>query len=361
MLKHIYNFSAGPAVLPQAVLQQARDEMMDWHGCGMSVMEMSHRGPEFMSIIQQAEQDLRELMVIPNNYHVLFLQGGGWSQFAMVPMNLLRGHATADYVHTGIWAEKAIEEARRFCTVNLAASGESSGFNSIPPQSEWRLNPAAAYTHITANETIGGVEFDWIPEVGDVPLVVDMSSDILSKPVDVNRYGLIYAGAQKNIGPAGLTIVIVREDLLAEPMAGTPTMMDYRTHVQHGSMFNTPPTYAIYMAGLVFQNLKQQGGLQAAAQRNQLKSEHLYQCIDQSRFYHNPVAVPNRSRMNIPFVLSDARLDKAFLQGAAEQGLIQIKGHRLAGGMRASLYNAMPFAGVAALVDYMQDFERVRA
>ena len=358
----VYNFSAGPAVLPKTVLAQAQAEMLDWHGSGMSVMEMSHRGPEFMSIIADAEADLRALMAIPDQYRVLFLQGGAWTQFAMVPMNLVRGRAGVDYVHTGMWAEKAIEEARHYATVHLAASGEATGFHAVPPQSGWQLDGEAAYVHITTNETIGGVEFHWTPETGDVPLVADMSSDILSHPVDVSRFGLIYAGAQKNIGPAGLTIVIVREDLLAEPVAGTPTMLDYRTHVEHGSMFNTPPTFAIYMAGLVFRHLKAMGGLEAAAQRNRLKSDLLYQTIYGSNgFYRNPVAVESRSRMNIPFTLADTALDGLFLREAESRGLLQLKGHRLAGGMRASLYNAMPLSGVEALVDFMRDFSRLRA
>ena len=358
----VYNFSAGPAVLPKTVLAQAQAEMLDWHGSGMSVMEMSHRGPEFMSIIADAESDLRALMGIPDQYRVLFLQGGAWTQFAMVPMNLMRGRAGVDYVHTGIWAEKAIEEARRYATVHLAASGEATGFHAVPPQSGWQLDDEAAYVHITTNETIGGVEFHWTPETGEVPLVADMSSDILSRPVDVSRFGLIYAGAQKNIGPAGLTIVIVREDLLAEPVIGTPTMLDYRTYVEYGSMFNTPPTFAIYMAGLVFRHLKAMGGLEAAAQRNRLKSDLLYQAIDGSNgFYRNPVAVESRSRMNIPFTLADPTLDGLFLREAESRGLLQLKGHRLTGGMRASLYNAMPLAGVEALVDFMRDFSRLRA
>lgn len=356
-----YNFSAGPAVLPKTVLAQAQVEMLNWHDSGMSVMEMSHRGPEFMSIIAEAEADLRELLAIPEQYRVLFLQGGAWTQFAMVPMNLLRGRSHADYVHTGAWAEKAIEEARRYATVRLAASGETTGFHAVPPQADWRLDGDAAYAHITTNETIGGVEFHWIPDTGDVPLVADMSSDILSRPIDVNRFGLIYAGAQKNIGPAGLTIVIVREDLLGEPVAGTPTMLDYRTHIEHGSMFNTPPTFAIYMAGLVFRHLKAMGGLDAVAQRNRIKAEMLYQTIDGSGgFYHNPVDVASRSRMNVPFTLADAALDSAFLQGAEAREMLQLKGHRLAGGMRASIYNAMPLAGVEALTEYMREFARVQ-
>ncbi len=356
---HVYNFSAGPAVLPKPVLEQARDEMLDWHGSGMSVMEMSHRGPEFKTIIEQAEADLRDLMGIPSNYRVLFLQGGAWTQFAMVPMNLLRGRSSADYVYTGIWAEKAIEEAKRYCHVQLAANCESSDFSAIPPQTEWQMDPEAAFLHYTVNETIGGLEFHWTPDTGDVPLVADMSSDILSRPVDVSRYGLIYAGAQKNIGPAGLTIVIVREDLLAEPMTGTPSMMDYRIQAEYGSMFNTPPTYAIYIAGLVFQHLKAEGGLAAAAERSRIKAELLYQAIDHSGFYHNPVAPDSRSRMNVPFTLHNPALDDVFLRGAEQQGLLQLKGHRLSGGMRASIYNAMPLKGVQALVDYMQDFVRL--
>ena len=352
----IYNFSAGPAVLPQAVLQDARDNMLDWHGSGMSVMEMSHRAEPFLTIMQQAEADLRDLLAIPANYHVLFLQGGAWTQFSAVPMNLLRGRKSADYVHTGIWAKKAIEEASRYTSVHLAASGEANGFYAIPPWTDWQIDPDAAYVHYTSNETIGGVEFQCTPDTGDVPLIADMSSNILSKPIDVGRYGLIYAGAQKNIGPAGLTIVIVRDDLLAEPLPGTPTMLDYRTQVQHGSMFNTPPTYAIYIAGLVFALLKREGGLQSMAERNRIKASLLYDYIDHSDFYRNPVEVKSRSRMNVPFVLHDPALDAQFLAGAEQHGLLQLKGHRLAGGMRASIYNAMPLQGVTSLVEYMQSF-----
>jgi phosphoserine aminotransferase len=355
-MTQIYNFSAGPAVLPKAVLEQARDEMLDWHGSGMSVMEMSHRGKEFIGIAHQAEADLRELLNIPANYKVLFLQGGASSQFAMVPMNLLRGKAGADYINTGIWSEKAIDEARRYAAVNVAASSADRKFTYAPEQSVWQLDRNAAYVHYTTNETIGGVEFNWIPDTGDVPLVADMSSDILSRPVDISRYGLIYAGAQKNIGPAGLTIVIVRDDLIGKPLAATPTMYNYRTHAEHDSMYNTPPTYAMYIAGLVFQLLKREGGLAAMEQRNIAKSGLLYDYLDASDFYASPVARENRSRMNIPFTLRDPALDEAFLKGAQQRGLLQLKGHKLAGGMRASLYNAMPIEGVQALVAYMQDF-----
>lgn len=355
-MSEIFNFSAGPAVLPKPVLEQARDEMLDWHGSGMSVMEMSHRGKEFTGIAQQAEADLRELMSIPDNYKVLFLQGGASSQFSMVPMNLLRGRTSVDYINTGIWSEKAIDEARRYANVNVAASSADRNFNYAPAQSEWQLDRNAAYVHYTPNETIGGVEFHWTPDTGDVPLVADMSSNILSKPIDVSRFGLIYAGAQKNIGPAGLTIVIVRDDLIGDALAATPTMYNYRTHAQHDSMYNTPPTYAMYIAGLVFALLKREGGLAAMEQRNIAKADLLYDYLDASDFYGSSVARENRSRMNIPFTLRDPALDEAFLKGAQQRGLLQLKGHKLAGGMRASIYNAMPIAGVQALVEYMQDF-----
>ncbi len=354
---HVYNFSAGPAVLPKAVLAQARDEMLDWHGSGMSVMEMSHRGKEFQEIAHQAEADLRELLAIPDNYKVLFLQGGASSQFAMVPMNLLRGKSQVDYINTGIWSEKAIEEAQRYATVNVAASAR----NRVPPKVEWELDAEAAYVHYVANETVGGVEFHWTPDTGKVPLVADMSSNILSKPIDVSRYGLIYAGAQKNIGPAGLTLVIVREDMIGETLPGTPTMFDYRIQAEQHSMYNTPPTYALYIAGLVFRHLKNEGGLSAAAERNRVKADLLYSYLDASDFYLCPVARDSRSRMNIPFTLHNSRLDEEFLCGADDRGLLQLKGHRLVGGMRASIYNAMPLAGVQALVAYMQEFAERRS
>ncbi len=360
-MERIYNFSAGPAVLPQEVLEQARDEMLNWQGCGMSVMEMSHRGKEFMGIAAQAEADLRELMAIPAHYKVLFLQGGASSQFAMVPMNLLRGKTSADYVNTGEWSKKAIQEARRFCTVNVVASSEDRNFSYAPTQDQWKLDPNAAYVHYTPNETIGGVEIFWTPDTGDVPLVADMSSTILSRPIDVSKYGLIYAGAQKNIGPSGLTVVIVREDLIGQTLAGTPTMFDYKVHADNASMYNTPPTYAIYIAGLVFKWLKRRGGLAAMEAYNIAKAALLYDYLATTDFYRCPTAPENRSRMNVPFTLKDPTLDEAFLKGAKERGLVQLKGHRSVGGMRASIYNAMPMEGVKALVEYMKWFEMQHA
>ncbi len=357
-MSRVYNFSAGPAMLPEAVLRRAQEEMLDWHGSGMSVMEMSHRGEHFMSIARQAEADLRELMGIPDNYRVLFLQGGASLQFAMVPLNLMRGPGKADYVLTGSWSKKAIAEGKRFGAVNIAASTEETGFTTVPPQETWQLDPEAAYVHYTPNETIQGVEFHWIPDTGDVPLVADMSSTILSRPIDVTRFGVIYAGAQKNIGPAGLTIVIVREDLIGHAQAGTPTMLDYATHAEAGSMYNTPPTYAWYMAGLVFQWLKEQGGLAAMAERNKRKADKLYAAIDASDFYANPVDPTARSWMNVPFTLADPSLDPVFLKEAEAEGLVTLKGHRSVGGMRASIYNAMPEEGVDALVQFMAEFER---
>jgi len=360
-MARIFNFSAGPAVLPEDVLRQAQDDMLDWHGSGMSVMEMSHRGKEFIAIAERAEADLRELLDIPSTHRVLFLQGGATAQFAMVPLNLLRGKTSADYVNTGEWSKKAITEARTVCAVNVAATAEVSRFSSIPPLGAWALDPNAAYVHYTANETIGGVQFHSIPDSGDVPLVSDMSSEILSRPLDVRRFGLIYAGAQKNFGPSGLVLVIVREDLLGQPRAGTPTMLDYRVHAEHGSMYNTPPAYAWYIAGLVFEWLKRQGGLAAMAGINERKAGRLYAYIDSTGgFYRNPVDPACRSWMNIPFTLKDAALDGEFLKGATSAGLVQLKGHRSVGGMRASLYNAMPEAGVEALVAYMQAFMTTR-
>ena len=353
----IYNFSAGPAVLPHEVLQQARDEMLDWHGSGMSVMEMSHRGKEFMGIAAAAEKDLRELMNIPANYKVLFLQGGASQQFAMIPMNLLRGKTSADYLNTGEWSKKAISEAKKFCKVNVVADSSDKNFSYVPDFATWKRDANAAYLHITPNETIGGVEFDWIPQAGNVTLVADLSSTILSRAVDVSRFGLIYAGAQKNIGPAGLTIVIVRDDLIGQVVAGTPTMLDYKTHADNDSMYNTPPTYAIYIAGLVFQMLKRNGGVAAMEKTNIAKAKLLYDAIDASKgFYNCPVALANRSRMNVPFTLKDANLDGDFVKQADARGLLQLKGHRSVGGIRASIYNAMPLAGVQALVDFMHEF-----
>ena len=355
-MARVYNFSAGPAALPESVLRQAAEEMLDWHGSGMSVMEMSHRGKEFVAIAGQAEADLRELMGIPANYKVLFLQGGASAQFAMVPMNLLRGKKSADYINTGEWAKKAIKEAKKYGAVNVAASAEDRNFTYAPKQAQWKADPDAAYVHYTPNETIGGVEFQWVPETGSVPLVADMSSNILSRPVDVSRFGVIYAGAQKNVGPAGLTIVIVREDLMGQTVPGTPTMFDYKTQADNESMYNTPPTYAIYVAGLVFQWLKRKGGLAAMEQHNVAKAQLIYDLLDTTEFYRSPVAREDRSRMNIPFTLKSEALDEEFLKQAKSRGMVQLKGHRSVGGMRASIYNAMPVAGVQALVDYMKEF-----
>jgi phosphoserine aminotransferase len=334
--------------------------MLDWHGSGMSVMEMSHRGKEFIAIAEQAEADFRELLGVPAHYKVLFLQGGATLQFGMVPMNLLSGKKAADYVYTGEWSKKAIKEASRFCEVNVAASSEDKNFSYAPEQSKWNLNPRAAYVHYTSNETIGGVEFHWIPDPGKVPLVADASSHILSRPLDVSKFGLIYAGAQKNIGPAGLTIVIVREDLLGHATPGTPSMLDYKVHADGESMSNTPATYAWYVAGLVFQWLKGQGGLTEMEKKNIAKSKLLYDFLDASSFYRSPVRRSDRSRMNIPFTLADSKLDGEFLKGAEVRGMVQLKGHRAVGGMRASIYNAMPIEGVKRLVEYMREFEAKR-
>lgn len=352
------NFSAGPAALPEAVLERARAETLDWRGSGMSVMEMSHRSKEFMSIASQAEADLRELLNIPDVYKVLFLQGGATSQFAMVPLNLLGGKNQADYLNTGMWSKKAIAEAKRYCQVNIAASSEQARFTTIPSPDTWQCNPQAAYLHYTPNETIGGVEFHHIPQVEDVPLVADMSSTILSRPLEISKFALIYAGAQKNIGPAGLTVVIVREDLLGEALPSTPTMFDYKIHADSGSMYNTPPTYAWYLAGLVFQWLKEQGGLEAMGKRNQHKAEMLYAAIDQSGFYKNPVDPACRSWMNVPFILPDEGLNKPFLEEARAAGLVNLSGHRSVGGMRASIYNAIPEQGVRRLIEFMNDFAK---
>ena len=358
-MTRVYNFSAGPAMLPEEVLQQAREEMLDWRGSGMSVMEMSHRGKEFMSIATQAEQDLRELLAIPEGYKVLFLQGGASSQFAMVPLNLLRERNRADYYRTGSWSKKAIAEASRYCDVNVVADTQGeAGFTSVPAEGSVSFSKDASYVHYTPNETIEGVEFPYVPDTGDLPLVADMSSTLLSRPIDVSRFGVIYAGAQKNIGPAGLTVVIVREDLIGAAREGTPTMFDYKTHADSGSMYNTPPTYSWYLAGLVFDWLKRRGGLAAMAEVNRRKAEKLYAAIDASGFYHNPVDPACRSWMNVPFTLADSTLDAVFLEEAAAAGLKTLKGHRSVGGMRASIYNAMPEAGVDALVDFMRDFER---
>ncbi len=353
----VYNFSAGPAVLPKEVLLQAQKELPDWHGSGMSVMEMSHRGKEFMGIQAQAEADLRELMGIPANYKVLFLQGGASQQFAMIPMNLLRGKKSADYLNTGEWSKKAISEAKKFGAVNVVATAADKNFSYIPAFDTWKCDPDAAYLHYTPNETIGGVEFNWIPDTGTVPLVADMSSTILSRPIDVSKFALIYAGAQKNIGPAGMCIVIVREDLIGQVLPNTPTMLDYKTHADNDSMYNTPPTFTIYMAGLVFQWLKRNGGVAAMEKTNIAKAKLLYDAIDASAgFYICPVANTDRSRMNVPFTLKNEALDGEFLKQAEARGMLQLKGHRSVGGMRATIYNAMPLEGVQALASFMTEF-----
>jgi len=354
----VFNFSAGPAVLPEEVLRQAAAEMLDWHGSGMSVMEMSHRGKEFVGIAAKAEADLRTLLAIPANHKVLFLQGGAIAENAIIPMNLLDGKSTADYVNTGEWSKKSIKEAKKYCTVNIAASAEDQNFTCVPARETWTLDRGAAYVHVCTNETIGGVEYHWTPDTGDVPLVADMSSHILSRPVDVTKYGVIYGGAQKNIGPAGLTLVIVRDDLLDRALPITPSAFHWKEQAENDSMLNTPPTYAIYIAGLVFEWLLAQGGLPAIEQRNIAKARLLYDYLDRSAFYVSPVREEDRSRMNVPFRLSDDSLDAAFLKGAQEHGMVQLKGHRSVGGMRASIYNAMPVEGVHALVDYMKEFER---
>jgi phosphoserine aminotransferase len=332
--------------------------MLDWHGSGMSVMEMSHRGKEFIGIAEKAEADLRTLLAIPASYKVLFLQGGAIAENAIIPMNLLRGRERADYVNTGEWSKKSIKEARKYTTVNVAASSEDRNFTYVPAQSTWRLSPDAAYVHVCTNETIGGVEYHWTPDTGDVPLVADMSSHLLSRAIDVQRYGVIYGGAQKNIGPAGLTLVIVRDDLLDRALPITPSAFHWQEQAAADSMLNTPPTYAIYIAGLVFEWLLAQGGVPAIEQRNIEKAALLYDYLDRSSFYVSPVRKEDRSRMNVPFKLRAESLDDAFLKGAKERGMVQLKGHRSVGGMRASIYNAMPIEGVRALVEYMQDFER---
>ncbi|ANG61904.1 phosphoserine transaminase [Marinobacterium aestuarii] len=356
-----YNFSAGPAALPAEVLEQARDEMLDWHGQGLSIMEMSHRSDAFVSVAEQAEQDLRDLMSIPDNYRVLFLQGGATSQFAMVPLNLLGDKTSADYINTGIWSKKGIAEARRYGYVRIAGSTESEQFTRVPTQDELELDPNAAYVHYTPNETIGGVEYNYIPDTGSVPLVADMSSSILSREIDVSRFGLIYAGAQKNIGPAGLTVVIVREDLLGKAAAATPAMFDYQVHAGADSMNNTPPTFGWYLAGLVFKWLKRQGGVAAIEAVNRRKAAKLYDYIDSSSFYANPIAPDCRSWMNVPFTLANAGLDGMFLEQAEAAGLLNLQGHRSVGGMRASLYNAVPEAAVDALIEFMQTFAQQHA
>tara|TARA_B100000767_G_C19749809_1_gene530233 strand:+ start:132 stop:1211 length:1080 start_codon:yes stop_codon:yes gene_type:complete len=354
-MNRLYNFCAGPAALPEAVLFKAQNELLDWQQRGLSVMEMSHRSAEFVSIAETAEADLRELMGISEDYAVLFLQGGATQQFSAVPLNLLNGKSRANYVNTGQWSKKAIQEAGRYCDVNVVASSENDHFSSIPAFNSWEVDEEAAYLHYTPNETIGGVEFFWTPEVS-MPLVADMSSTILSRPIEVDKFGVIYAGAQKNIGPSGLTIVIVRKDLLGHAESMTPAMLNYQVHADAGSMSNTPPAYGWYMAGLVFQWIKQAGGLTAIAEMNQRKANKLYHFIDTNDFYANPVELASRSSMNVPFTLADDALDKAFLTQSEAAGLLNLKGHRSVGGMRASIYNAVSEDAVDALLAFMADF-----
>jgi phosphoserine aminotransferase len=351
------NFSPGPAVLPLEVLEEARDELLDWGGSGMSVMEISHRSKSFVDVAAQAEADLRELMSIPPNYKVLFMQGGASAQFSLVPMNLSAPHSTADYINTGHWSQRGITEAARYCAVHVAADS-GGNYNRVPRQTELRFSGRAAYVHYTPNETISGVEFGYVPETGAVPLVADMSSSILSRPTEVAKFGMIYAGAQKNIGPSGLTVVIVREDLLGHARPDTPHVFDYKAIADNQSMLNTPPTFAWYMAGLVFKWLKAAGGVTEIGKRNQAKAEMLYGCIDASRLYRNSVASDARSWMNVTFTLNKPALDSEFLAEAAGAGLKGLKGHRIVGGMRASIYNAMPIEGVEKLCSFMDDFER---
>ncbi|MBV8910179.1 MAG: 3-phosphoserine/phosphohydroxythreonine transaminase [Gammaproteobacteria bacterium] len=354
----VFNFSAGPATLPMEVLEQVREELLDWHGDGSSVIEVSHRGKAFTAAAREAEALLRELLAIPASYKVLFLQGGATAQFAAIPLNLAGADSTVDYLDTGAWSKKAIAEAGRLTArVNVAADESASRYTTVPAAGSLELSRGAAYLHYTANETIGGVEFPCIPDSGAVPLVSDMSSTILSRPLEVQRFGLIYAGAQKNIGPAGLTVVIVHEGLIGHARPGTPAVWDYAAQAAEGSMLNTPPTFSWYVAGLVFAWLKRQGGLQAMAARNRAKAQLLYRAIDESEFYSNPVAPWCRSWMNVPFTLADPALDAAFLGEAEARGLAHLAGHRSVGGMRASLYNAMPLAGVETLVDFMKEFE----
>lgn len=355
-MNRAYNFGAGPAMLPDVVLQQAQEEMLDWHGTGMSVVEVSHRSAAFMELVKKAEQDFRELLSVPDNYKVLFLSGPTRAQFALIPQNLIGKKSSADYIQTGIWSEMAAIEGQKYLTANVIASTKDDAYTTVPQASELNINPDAAFCHYTSNETVNGVEFPYIPDSGDVPLVVDMTSSILSRPVDVSRYGIIYAGAQKNIAPAGLVILIVREDLFDRASAQTPTFGDFAVQLKNESLYYTPSSFSIYIAGLVFQWLKASGGLSAMADINQRKAKKLYDFIDQHDFYQNPVEKSARSLMNVPFTLADDQLDATFVKQADAANLKALKGHRFVGGMRASIYNAMPEAGVDALISFMQDF-----
>lgn len=364
MAQRPWNFSAGPAAMPAEVLEIAAREMLDWHGSGMSVMEMSHRGKAFGEILAQAEADLRDLLAVPANFRILFMQGGGLAENAIVPLNLSRG-GVVDFVVTGSWSQKSLKEAARYATARLAASNADSGHTTLPDPARWQLSADAQYVHICSNETIHGIEFHALPDLEalgcDAPLVIDFSSHVASRPVDWSRVGLAFGGAQKNLGPAGVTLVVVREDLLGHALPACPSAFDYRTVADNGSMYNTPPTFAIYMAGLTFQWLKRQGGVAAMEQRNIAKAKLLYDFLDRSDFYENRVAPACRSRMNVPFFLKDDTRNEAFLAGAQARGLLQLKGHKSVGGMRASIYNAMPLEGVQALVDYLREFEKEMA
>ena len=357
-MKRVFNFSPGPAMLPEAVLRRAQAELLDWQGSGMSVMEVSHRGSAFIDFAAKSERDLRELLGVPDNYKVLFLHGGATLQFAAIPLNIAPPGSVVDYVVTGNWSEKAVQEAQRYVDVNVAATSKATNFTTIPDPSTWKLSKNAAYLHYTPNETVFGVEFHSVPQVSDAPLVADMSSTLLSRPIDVSRFAIIYAGAQKNIGPAGLALVIVREDLLGRARRETPGVVDYKVMAENDSMWNTPSTLSWYFAGLVFEWLKEQGGLEAMAEVNRRKAAKLYAAIDTSGYYKNPVDKACRSWMNVPFTLPSAELDKPFLKQADAAGLTNLKGHRMVGGMRASIYNAMPEAGVDALIDFMNDFAK---
>ena len=357
-MSRVYNFSAGPSTLPESVLIRAQAEMLEWGKSGMSVMEMSHRGKDYVSIAEKAEADFREILSVPPNYKVLFLSGGATGQFAAIPLNLLAGKAVVNYVNTGVWSGKAISEAKKYAEVKVAASSKENGFKNIPNRSEWKIDPDAAYLHYTSNETINGVEFQNIPDTGGLPLVCDMSSNILSRPVDVSQFGLIYAGAQKNMGPAGIVVVIVRDDLIGHALPITPSIFDYKVQAENDSMLNTPPTYIWYLLGLVLDWVKEQGGLTAMEAHNKAKAAKLYAAIDASAFYANPVELAFRSRMNVPFTLANPELDKTFTAEAKTAGLVSLAGHRSVGGMRASIYNAMPEAGVDALIEFMAEFER---
>ncbi len=354
----VFNFAAGPATLPLEVLEQARNELTDWRGSGMSVMEVSHRSKAFQAVGAELEASLRQLLAIPDGYKVVLLQGGATAQFSGIPLNLAGADATADYLNTGAWSKKAIGEAKRYCKVNIAADESASGYNTVPAQGALKLTPGAAYVHYTPNETIGGVEFGYVPQTGAVPLVADYSSTFLSRPIDVSRFGLIYAGAQKNVGPAGLCIVIVREDLIGKARPSTPLVMDYKAMADDNSMLNTPPTFAWYLSGLVLKWILGKGGLAAMENRNRAKAESLYAAIDASGFYRNPVAKEARSWMNVPFTLARPELDRTFLSEAQAAGLTNLEGHRSVGGMRASIYNAMPPEGVQALIGFMKEFQR---